>query len=141
LNLDINDTILIVTGSELTPELKDRPLAYRLKETIDPFGKNQYQQAIVVSDRWYLENEILQICATLLVGGPGVNAATSELFDKLPMHWAFNEQAFIQWLRESETKAAIWGMNQASTTQAVDFFIQEFLDEFLDIAWNLYDTK
>lgn len=136
MNLDINDTILIVCGSEIVPEEKDRPLAYRIKEAIAPWGDNEYQKAVVVSDCWYLENEIFQICSTILVGGPGVNAATAELYQEIPMIWTHQKQAFVQMQVEDRNRAAIWGMNQSGTEIALNYFINEQLAEFLSRSWK-----
>ncbi|HOJ60659.1 MAG TPA: hypothetical protein PK878_10270 [bacterium] len=136
--LEINETILIVTGSELVPEEKDRPLAYRLKALIDPRGQSPYHRAIVVSDRWYMDNELFQICPTIFIGGPGVNQATSQVYKKIPVAWTDNTQAFVQIaISGTDAKAALWGMNQDGTRAAVEVFIgQNYLDYFLKVIWQ-----
>lgn len=135
MGIDIQETILIVTGSELTPEEKDRPLAYKLKETIDAKGSNPYQKAVVVSDRWYLDNEMFQICPSILVGGPGVNAATANFHKEMALVWTDRENAFIQ-AKEHE-RVALWGMNQAGTEMALDRFVAgAYLDAMLLRHWQ-----
>jgi hypothetical protein len=138
--IDVNDTVLIVVGSELVPEEKDRPLAYTLKRTIDAQGRNAYQRAIVVSDRWYLENEIFQTCPSIIVGGPGVNAAAAHFYKKIPVVWTSSEKgdAFVQVsLGDSAACAALWGMNQQATSAAMDAFVdQGFLQNMLSLAWK-----
>lgn len=138
MKIEIDETVLIVTGSELVPEEKDRPLAYRLKDEIDKRGTNQYRRAIVVSDRWYLENELLHLCPTVLIGGPGVNKAMAELYNKIPVVSTVDDKAFIQLSDgESNVQAAVWGMNCAATEEALDQFMEKvFLDKFLHYAWN-----
>lgn len=137
-HLEINETILIVTGSELVPEEKDRPLAYRLKEQIDRRGFSPYHRAIVVSDRWYLDNELFQICPVILVGGPGVNQVTGQIYKKIPVAWTDQGQSFVQITPAgTDAKAALWGMNQESTRTAVEAFLDRgYLDRFLWAIWQ-----
>ncbi|MGI6456494.1 MAG: hypothetical protein ACOX5R_12880 [bacterium] len=136
MKVDVNDTIMIVVGSGLVPEEKDRPLAYRLKSRIDPLGKSEYQRSVVVSDIWYLENILFQTCSTVIIGGPGVNEASQHFFNKLPLIWTFEDMAFMQLDQEREIRVSLWGMNQAGTEMALDFFISEYLTRFLSLAWK-----
>lgn len=138
MQIDVNDTVLIVVGSELTPEEKDRPLAYSLKSTIDTNGKNSFQRCVVVSDRWYLDNELFQVCPTIMIGGPGVNAATAHFCEKIPVVWNDDEESFLQ-ISMSDTiaKVLIWGLNQQRTEQAMTMFVENgHQEDFLGMVWT-----
>ena len=57
--VDTEETVVLVTGSSLTAEERDRPLAYLLKSEIDRRGAGHaYRRAVVVADVWYLENRL-----------------------------------------------------------------------------------
>lgn len=137
MQIDVNDTILIVVGSELTPEEKDRPLAYTLKRIIDERGSNAYQRCIVVSDRWYLDNELFQVCPTLIIGGPGVNAAAAHFCEKIPLVWNDNQESFLQVsISDTIAKALIWGVSQSTTEQSMTMFLENgHLEDFLNEVW------
>lgn len=137
MQIDVNDTVLIVVGSELVPEEKDRPLGYELKETLDPLGHPPYQRAIVVSDRWYVENELFQVCPTIIIGGPGVNLAAAQFFQQIPIVWCENDEAFLQLIISAEkTHAAMWGVNQEATRRAMNAFSDKgYLQQFLENIW------
>ena len=135
MTIDIQETLLIVVGSELIPEEKDRPLAYRLKDIIDREGSTPYQRSIVVSDRWYLDNEMFHICPTLLIGGPGVNAATAYFYKEMTLVWSEQETAFFQF--KSPDCFSLWGMNQAGTDRAIQYFIESGqLKDLLNRCWK-----
>ena len=60
--LDTDETILLVTGTGIAAEERDRPLAYWLKGEIDQRGASHpYRRGIVVGDAWYVENRIFQL--------------------------------------------------------------------------------
>ncbi|MBI1390070.1 MAG: hypothetical protein GC154_16635 [bacterium] len=138
MQIDVTDTVLIVTGSELGPEEKDRPLAYTLKSRIDSQGGNAYQKAIVVSDRWFMDNPLFHACAAVLVGGPGVNTAAAEFYNRIPVVWTGSQRAFVHFtLADKDPKAAVWGMNQAGTEEALEHFLANgYLERFLNVAWR-----
>jgi hypothetical protein len=55
--VDTEETVVLVTGTSLTAEERDRPLAYLLKSEIDQRGAGHaYRRAVVVGDAWYLDN-------------------------------------------------------------------------------------
>jgi hypothetical protein len=138
--VDTEETILIVTGTAITAEERDRPLAYWLKEQIDRRGVGHtYRKAIVVGDAWYLENRVFQLNPTVAVGGPGANAVAQQFVSVLPVSWKDeDEQAFVQLAIDDERKRiALWGMNAAATAEAVEsFVIRGHLDELLRRIWK-----
>lgn len=137
--IDTDETVLIVTGSDLPAEMNDRPLAYRLKAEIDRVGKGKaFRGAVVVSDQWYAQNRIFHICPTVVVGGPGVNSLAAALVNDLPMLVRRADRVFVQGAWEGEAKrASLWGLDRAATAEAVEVFVREGLcAEFLKRVWK-----
>lgn len=137
--VDTDETIVLVTGSSITAEERDRPLAYRLKAEIDRRGTGHaYRRAVVVADLWYLDNRIFHLNPTIAIGGPGANGVAQEFSLLLPTVHTVGEQAFIQLDFEGELKrAALWGANAAGTATAVDTFLSgAYLDDLLGRVWR-----
>jgi hypothetical protein len=137
--IDTDDTVLVVTGTEIPAEMNDRPLAYRLKAEIDRRGAGKsFRGAVVVSDAWYLQNRIFHLCPAVAVGGPGVNALAASLVDDLPMLVRRNDRVFVQGKWDGDEKrASLWGVDRVATAQAVEAFLAEgFCDAFLAAAWK-----
>jgi len=136
--VDTEETVVLVTGSSITSEERDRPLAYRLKAEIDRRGVGHaYRRAVVVADLWYLDNRIFHLNPTIAIGGPGANDAAQE-FAVLPTVHSVDDQIFIQLDFDGELKrAALWGANAAGTSAAVDAFIAGgYLDDLLARIWR-----
>jgi len=131
--IDTDETVLIVTGTEIPAEMNDRPIAYRLKAEIDRKGGGRsFRRAVVVSDHWYAQNRIFHLCPTVAVGGPGVNGVAAAFVNDLPMLIQRQERVFVQGSWEGETKrASLWGVDRAATADAVDAFIGEGMCEAL----------
>jgi hypothetical protein len=137
--VDTEETVVLVTGSSLTAEERDRPLAYLLKTQIDQRGEGHaYRRAVVVGDSWYVENRIFHLNPTIAIGGPGANAVAQEFSGFLPTVYSRDDEVFVQADFEGELKrAALWGANAASTASAVELFsTQGYLDELLGRIWR-----
>jgi hypothetical protein len=137
--IDPEETVVLVTGSSLTAEERDRPLAYGLKEEIDRRGSGHaYRRAVVVADLWYLENGLFQQNPTIAIGGPGVNGVAQELSELLPTVFNGDDQVFVQADFEGELKrAALWGANAAATAAAIEVFATRgMLDDLLSRIWR-----
>ena len=137
--VDAEETVVLVTGSSLTAEERDRPLAYLLKAEIDRRGAGHaYRRAVVVADVWYLENRIFHLNPTIAIGGPGVNGVAQEFTQFLPMVYSREEEVFLQADFEGELKrAALWGANAAATAAAVEVFTtQGHLEDLLGRIWR-----
>jgi hypothetical protein len=141
--LDTDDTILIVTGSDIPAEQNDRPIAYALKGEIDRLGAGPWRCAVVVGDRWYADNRIFHLCATVVVGGPGVNAVTAALVDELPPLVRRDDRVFVQGSWDGEQKrVCLWGMDRVATAEAVRVFLAEgYCADFLNAAWRLQPAR
>jgi hypothetical protein len=150
---DIRSTVLIVVGYGILPEEEDRPGAYELKREIVSRGLgSESRGAVVVTDMWMVNQEMAELFPAIAVGGPGVNAFAAQIYEDLPVAFTRDERVFIQmtgWQvsdgqmsdgRMSERpgkRAALWGMDQAATREAVERFVKDgFLDRFLDAAWK-----
>ncbi len=131
--VDTDETVLIVTGSGLGPEERDRPLAYWLKEQVDRRGGDApFRRAVVVSDLWYAENRVFHLNPAIAVGGPGVNGAAREFSERLPLVLREDDRVFVQAaLDEAPPRVALWGMDTASTAEAVERFVTDGLLEAL----------
>ena len=137
--VDTEETVVLVTGSSITSEERDRPLAYRLKAEIDRRGTgHSYRRAVVVADLWYLDNRIFHLNPTIAIGGPGANGVAQEFSSVLPTVHSVGEQVFIQLDFEGELKRAVlWGANAAGTAAAVDGFLSGgYLDDLLGRIWR-----
>ena len=138
--IDVKDTVLIVVGVDLNAEEKDRPIAYYLKSQIDQHARaagKPYRQGLVITDALWLRDKIIQICPTVAIGGPGVNALAAQLVDKLPVAYGEENRFFIQMEDQVlNNKISIWGMNQATTKMGVDTFLSSgLLDKYLEVVW------
>jgi hypothetical protein len=137
--IDTDETVLIVTGSEIDAEMNDRPVAYQLKGEIDRRGGGRgFRRAVVVSDHWYAENRIFHLCPTVAVGGPGVNRVAAALVGELPMIVQRGERVFIQGAWDGESKrASLWGADRLATAEAVERFVGDGLcEQFLSRIWK-----
>ncbi len=137
--VDTDETVVLVTGSSLTAEERDRPLAYRLKAEIDRRGAGHaYRRAVVVADIWYQQNRIFQLNPTIAIGGPGANGVSHDFTETLPTVYAREERVFVQADFEAEAKrASLWGIDASCTAAAVDVFMtQGYLDNLLSLIWR-----
>ena len=137
--VDTDETIVLVTGSGINAEERDRPLAYRLKQEIDRRGAGHaYRRAVVVGDRWYLENRIFHLNPTIAIGGPGVNGVAGEFSAVLPTVVNQNDRVYLLADFDAGLKrASLWGVDAAATASAVEVFLtQGLLDDLLQRVWR-----
>jgi hypothetical protein len=145
---DICSTVLIVVGYGILPEEEDRPGAYDLKREIVSRGLGaESRGAVVVTDMWMVNQEMAALFPAIAVGGPGVNAFAAQIYEELPVAFTRDERVFIQMTGGQLTggqmaggpgkRAALWGMDQEATREAVERFVKDgFLDRFLDTVWK-----
>jgi hypothetical protein len=155
--------LLIVAGSSIAAEMRDRPLAYRLRERVLVWldaresseggsgavdshvnagaSAKAFQpmllQPVVCSDLWYLNDRELDDRPAIAIGDPSSNAATAMFSSRLPTAFLI-EQAFRVHLDPEfvERRAAIWGVNTAATASAIDLFVERYLNDFLLAAMD-----
>ena len=129
--------LLIVAGSTLRAEERDRPLAYYLKQQVERAANQigaEFRVLVVADFRW-LNDKPLQVWPTISVGGPGVNALAHRWFEEVPFSLAVDEQYCIQMDPDlEEPHVSIWGMDNPSTQIAASVFVSRFLPRFLEHA-------
>lgn len=130
--------IVIVTGSHLSAEVYDRPLAYRVREAIvrrlrdDEGVEDGHLRVVVCSDVWYLNQDQLRGLPTISIGGPGVSALSAYLADRLPSVLAVDGLMIVQMdTSEGVAVASVWGVDASATSAAVEAFEDRWLDVFL----------
>ncbi|OGK87944.1 MAG: hypothetical protein A2X51_11675 [Candidatus Rokubacteria bacterium GWC2_70_24] len=135
---DIRSTVLIVVGYGILPEEEDRPIAYELKRIINSRGEGtESRSAVVVTDMWMLNQEMADLFPAIAIGGPGVNAFASQIYEDLPVAFTRDQRLFIQMNPDAGKRVALWGMDQPATREAADLFVKDgFLDRFLDLVWH-----
>ena len=81
-----------------------------------------------------LENdEALMQQPVIAIGDPGVNAASAYFATRLPAVYAVENACQV--LLDSElleTRVCLWGVNDASTAAAIEYFEQKWLEPYLD---------
>jgi len=136
--LDTDISLLITVGAHLKAELNDRPTAYRLLESVQDQlqrqtgGTDWPVHPIVCTDVWYLNNNELHSRPVISVGGPGVNAVSAYLYQKLPTALAVEEQLVIQLdVDFADLRCAIWGTDAGHSNSAVELFEKKYLAEYI----------
>jgi hypothetical protein len=141
--IDIDHLLWIVVGVQLTAELGDRPLAYRieqqLKQRLDSVlgppeaGELPKLAPAVISDVYYLNSEEARLRPVISIGGPGVNALSAQLVNDLPTVIAIEDKLVVQMdLEMADLRVAVWGMNHVETVKAVELFVDRgYLDVFV----------
>jgi hypothetical protein len=134
---DLRSTVLIVVGHGLLPEEEDRPLAYDLKREITARANGaEDRTAVVVTDVWLMGQELGEFFPAITIGGPAVNEFTEHIYGDLPVVAGRDQEVFIQMAPEGK-RAALWGMHEAGTREAVQSFKRErLLDRFLELVWR-----
>jgi hypothetical protein len=134
---DLRSTVLIVVGHGILPEEEDRPLAYDLKRAITARANgSEDRTAVVVTDIWLMGQELGEFFPAIAIGGPAVNEFTEQIYGDLPVVSAREQDVFIQMAPESK-RAALWGMHEAGTREAVESFMRDrLLERFLDLVWR-----
>ena len=135
--------IMVVVGAHLRAEVDDRPLAYRLCETMQrriqlaaPDNNGSQIKTVVCTDVWYLNNEELHERPVIALGEPGVNAATAYFCNRLPTALVIDNTLRIHFDPESDAQACLWGANPSATSHAIEVFAERYLDGFLREAMD-----
>ena len=136
--MHLDTLLLIATGAHLRSEVGDRPLAYSLREDLlgnleDRFPDGSPIDIVVCSDLWRLNDESLSQVPTISIGGPGVNALTAYLGDKLASVFVIEDQLIVQAdLEFDDLMVCCWGMDHELTVAAVQAFVDKYLDAYID---------
>jgi hypothetical protein len=136
--VDVDATIVVVTGSSAAALQKDLPLADWVADEVNRRGGGiNYHRAVVLRDDRYVASPLVHQNPTIAIGGPGVNQVAHHLSQHLPTAWAREERSFIQMAVGGPARQAVlWGMDATATRDAVEAFIGEgMLDELLERVW------
>lgn len=139
---------VIVVGAHPKAETSDRPTAYRLQRRISEWLEgagadsgnavtedHHFAAALVITDVWYLNDRSLKDLPLISIGGPGVNALSAYLGDKVPTAFAIDDVLMVQADPAfEELRVACWGITPDATASAVDAFCERYLDGFLTAA-------
>ena len=137
--IDVDALLLIVVGAHPKAEVGDRPTAYRLRQRMSAWLEQRFPtpessplQPLVCTDVWYLNDQSLRDRPAVSIGGPGVNALSAYLADKLPSAFVIDDVLMVQMdVEVGELLACCWGMSPEDTSAAVDVFIDRYLDAYM----------
>ena len=133
---DLRSTVLVVVGHGLLPEEEDRPVAYELKQAVNARTGDSQGRSVVVTDAWLMNQELGDFFPAIAIGGPAVNVFTAQIYDALPVAFTRDQRVFVQMATEAR-RAALWGMDQAGTREAVEVFVKDgLLERFLELVWR-----
>ena len=134
-----NEVLPIVVGAHLKAELSDRPLADRVARHVRAIRRRldlvrgEGLLPLVVSDIWYLNDSELMLQPAVVIGEPGVNAASAHWASRL--HKAFvvdgSHQVLLD-LTGPDRVACMWGVEVAGTEAATGHFEQRYLEDWLE---------
>ena len=135
----VSATIELTTPAcPLKDELRSRiekEIRSRLKALLGPRKKGQQPRLapVVVSDVYFINNEAIQDAPVISIGGPGVNAVSALLAEKLPAAVAIENVLVVQMdLEWNDLRCAVWGMDHLDTVRAVELFLTKgYLETFL----------
>jgi hypothetical protein len=137
-NYDDVHLLLIVTGAHLRAEMADRPLAYALQQGVVRWLDTHRESLsieivpVVCCDIWFINQEQLHARPTICVGGPGVNALSAFMAQKLKVAYVRDERLMVQLDPEFvDLRACVWGMDHETTVEAVQIFTERYLDGYL----------
>ncbi len=138
-DFEIDNLLLIVVGGQLWAEASDRPLGYRLLESVQDqlhqqVGSTDWPlRPLVCTDILYMNQGELQRRPTIALGGPGVNAVSAYLYQKLPTALAIEDKLVVQLdVDFDDPRVAIWGVDASHTIAALELFEQKYLPEYIN---------
>ncbi|MFO0894120.1 MAG: hypothetical protein U0574_04085 [Phycisphaerales bacterium] len=139
--IEVDTLLLVVVGAHLRAELADRPLADRLVRQIRAWQSLSLEDVdaplrpLVCTDMWYLNEPSLLERPAVVIGEPGVNAASAYFAGKLPRTVVVEDSWEIRMDPEFvDPRVCIWGDGPRGTELACDEFARRFLDPYLRAA-------
>ena len=138
LDFSVEELLPIVVGAHLRGEIADRPLAARLARLIrswqaavlDP--DDTALRPLVCSDVWFLNDRDLQHQPCIVIGDPGVNAASAHFAARLPRTYVVENHCAVQFDPQFlDCTVCIWGVDARATEAAFDAFATRYLDAYL----------
>ena len=127
----------IVVGVHLRAEISDRPLGERVARHVrairraEDLAPDEGLMPVVMSDIWYLNDSDLMLQPAIIIGDPGVNAASAHWAARVPTAFAFENSHQIHMdLDGAYQVACISGVDHAKVEVATDHFERRYL-----LAW------
>lgn len=147
LDFDAERAIAIVVGAHPRAEITDRPwanlLARRMRSVLAERGLAMDRGGpipLVVTDVWYLNDDVLRRQPTVAVGDPAVNAASAYFANRLPCAYAIENACQLLLDPELlEPRACFWGIDDESLKLAMERFDAKWIGPFLEAAENVIE--
>lgn len=127
----------VVVGAHLRAEMGDRPSAYALRERLASIaeGEGVRLAPVVVTDLWYLNQDVLRVRPTVSVGNPEINALSAALASRLPSALAIDDRLLVQFDPEwTDQVACCWGVDHQATARAAGIFAERYAQAFVRAA-------
>ncbi len=139
---DADRLLLIVVGAHLRAEQTDRPLGYRLRDSVLRWQAGHPEadplRPVLCTDLWYLNAQDLMAQPTISVGAPELNAVSAMFANRLPTALVVDQSLQVQLDPEFVTlRACVWGVDARATASGVDIFETRYLNTFLRSAHDL----
>ena len=134
---DRRESVLIVLGSGMVPQLHDRFPAERLREEINRRGSpHAFRWAAIVTDSSLLDEPVYMECPVIAIGGPAVNKVTKALQNLLPTDSTKKSLRIQHDIQSGDRRMALWGAGPKQTAEAVECAVSSgLLHEFLNTIW------
>lgn len=161
-DVDQVNAVLIVVGSHLRAEQRDRPMAYGLRTRIEHWRDRHAEQLdvpltpLVCTDLWYLNHQDLQRRPTICLGGPSVNALAainanqsddrreaSEGGDEPRLEPEGVEPRVTIMIDPDFThlRVGVWGTDTELTAKGLELFCDRYLDDYLRACVTQVEPK
>jgi hypothetical protein len=142
------ETVMIVVGNGIPPELLDRPVAESLRDVIDRKGgiEHPFRRAIVLTDSaWSAEAQDVALNAVIAIGSHRANELSKKLqgepmagATKFPVAGRAGCYGLFQKNAAGLPQVALWGEDAKTTRRAVELYVEDEtgLNEFLNLVWK-----
>lgn len=157
-DVDECNAVMIVVGSHLRAEERDRTLAYGLRARIEHWREMHAEQLdvpltpLVCTDLWYLNHADLQRRPTICLGGPGVNALqainanqsadeASEQGEERPPEALEPRVTIMIDPDYTHLRVGIWGTDTELTEKGIQLFEERYLDDYLRACVTQVEPK
>ena len=135
----VESVLPVVVGVHLRAEISDRPLAERVARHVRAIRRAQDLASdeglipVVISDIWYLNDSDLMLQPAIVIGEPGVNAASAHWASRVPTAFAFENSHQIHMdLEGAYQVACMWGVDHSKVEVATDHFERRYLLPWLE---------
>ncbi len=147
LEFDAERAIVVVVGAHPRAEITDRPwanlLVRRMRSILVSRGLEMDRGGpipVVITDVWFLNDDVLRRQPTVAIGDPAVNAASAFFANRLPCAHAIENACQLLLDPELlEPRACMWGIDDESLKLAMQRFDAKWIEPFLDASEHVID--